>query len=34
MSGIPPMSREIAAVYARQEMTVYAFIPRVDGGRC
>jgi hypothetical protein len=26
MSGIPPMSREMAAVYARQEMAAYAFI--------
>ncbi len=26
MSGIPPMSREMAAIYARQEMAAYAFI--------
>ena len=26
MSGIPPMSREMSAVYARQEMAAYAFI--------
>jgi hypothetical protein len=26
MSEIPPMSRDMAAVYARQEMAAYAFI--------
>lgn len=33
MSGIPPMSREMAAVYARQEMAAHTFIRGGAGSR-